>query len=82
MNKTVKSGAQKRREKKVAKLHEAASHSYSLTSYFSSAACSTGPTGATSNSSEFDDKHEDQDEYEDAKPNENDEGILCIMNYL
>ena len=65
MNKAVKSGAQKRREKKLAKLHEAAAQSYSLTSYFS---CGSTTTRETENSAEFDD--------DDAKAKEDAEGIL------
>ncbi len=65
MNKAVKSGAQKRREKKLAKLHEAAAQSYSPTNYFS---CGNTTTRETENSAEF--------ENEDAKAKEDAEGIL------
>lgn len=65
MNKAIKSGAQKRREGKVAKLQEAAAQSYSLTNYFS---CAT--TCETESSAEFD------GEVEEPKAKGDAEGIL------
>lgn len=54
MKKAIKSGAQKRREKKVAKLQEAATQFYSLENHFS---CAT--TSETESSPEFDSEVEE-----------------------
>ena len=54
---TVKSGAQKRREKKLATLQKAAAISYSLTNYFS---CSS-EHGEPEGSGNVDDKIDEED---------------------
>ena len=54
---TVKSGAQKRREKKLATLQKAAAQSYSLTKYFS---C-TSEHGQPERSGNVDDKIDEDD---------------------
>jgi len=51
---TVKSGAQKRREKKLATLQKAATQSYSLTNYFSCASATTSEHGEAERSADAD----------------------------
>ena len=69
-DKKVKSSAQKRREKKLAKLQEEAAQSCSLTNYFSCVSATTSDTEKSESSAEVDGKVEEAD----AKRDE--EGIL------